>query len=466
MSSTGLKSGQHIPVDGLPIPARYWAVAGLWLALLMAVVDASIANVALPTIARDLHAAPASSVWIVNAYQLAIVVSLLPLAALGEIVTYRRIFQIGLVLFVLASIGCFFAHSLRELALARTIQGLGAAGVMSVSGALVRFIFPAARLGRAVGLNAMVISISSVIGPSLASAILAKASWPWLFAVNVPIGMAAFIVCFLALPLTPKSGTRLDIPAALLNVAAYGLVIIGLDLVTRGGGGPGIAGLGALSVVAGIVAGVVLVRRCLPQPRPLIPIDLLRNRLLALSVGTSIASFTAQMLAFVALPFFFQAAMHRTQVATGLLMTAWPLGVAVAAPISGRLAERYPAGLLGSLGLAGLTAGLWSLAALSSAAGNDAIIWRMALCGLGFGFFQAPNNQILLGSAPKNRAGAAGGMLATARLTGQTAGASLAAILFGSLAGGLTGSLWLAAAIAATGAVISVFRVRRAPSTH
>jgi len=114
--------------NGLPTPRRYWSVIAIWLAITMAVLDASIANVALPAIARDLHAAAAESIWVVNAYQLAIVVALLPLAALGEILEYRRIFQAGLILFVLASIGCTFAHTLPELTIARAAQGFGAAG--------------------------------------------------------------------------------------------------------------------------------------------------------------------------------------------------------------------------------------------------------------------------------------------------------------------------------------------------
>jgi DHA2 family multidrug resistance protein-like MFS transporter len=441
--------------DGLPKPARYWAIAGIWLGLLMAVIDSSIANVALPAIARDLHAAAVESIWIVNAYQLAIVISLLPLAALGEMVTFRRVFLAGLLLFVLASIACCFARSIPELALARAVQGFGAAGVMSVSGALVRHIFPMAQLGRAAGLNAMVISIAAVIGPSLASAILSQASWPWLFAVNVPTGMAAFAVCLFALPVTSKSGGSLDRIATLLNIAAYGLVIIGLDLLTRGGG----AVPGALSILAGVCAGWRLVRRCLPQARPLIPIDLLRIRLFALSVGTSMASFTAQLLAFVALPFFFQSVMHRTQVQTGLLMTAWPLTVGIAAPIAGRLADRYPAGLLGGFGMAAMAAGLLLLAVLPADAPEPEIFWRMAICGLGFGFFQAPNNRTLLGAAPKSRAGAAVGMLATARLTGQTLGAALAALLFALSAHGPLLSLLLASAVSALGCLVSLLRI-------
>jgi len=445
--------------DGLPPRARYWATAAIWLALLMAVIDSSIANVALPTIAQDLHTAAATSIWVVNAYQLAIVVALLPLAALGEIVTYRRVFLAGLLLFVLASIGCCLARSLPALTLARAVQGLGAAGVMAVNPALVRFTYPAAQLGRGIGLNALVISVASVIGPSLASLILAHASWPWLFAVNVPTGLAALAVGIFALPHSPKSGGRLDLVSTCLNVAAYGGTILGLDVLMRGGAVlPGTA-----SLAVGIAAGWLLVRRSLPQSRPLIPIDLLRNRLFALTIITSVASFTAQMLAFVSLPFLLQLAMHHTQVQTGLLITAWPLAVGIAAPVAGRLADRYPAAVLGGGGLATLGAGLFLLAAIPAAASNGMIVCGMALCGLGFGFFQAPNNRTLLSAAPRSRTGAAGGMLASARLTGQTAGATLAAILFSFGTAGLDWSLWLGGAIAIAGAGVSLSRLKLSP---
>jgi MFS transporter, DHA2 family, multidrug resistance protein len=445
--------------DGLPPRARFWACVAMWLALIMAVVDSSIANVALPTIAKDLHTQAAASIWVVNAYQLAIVVALLPLATLGEIITFRRVFLAGLLLFVLASIGCCFAGSLAELTFARAVQGLGAAGVMAVNPALVRFTYPAAQLGRGVGFNALVISVAAVIGPSLASLILAHASWPWLFAVNVPTGVAALAVGLFALPQNPRAAGRLDRLSTCLNVIAYGGTVLGLDMLIRGGAilsGAAILGIG-------IAAGWLLVRRSLPQTRPLIPIDLLRNRLFALSVATSFASFIAQTLAFLSVPFLLQLIMHRTQVETGLLITAWPLATGVAAPFAGRLADRYPAALLGGIGLGLFGAGLALLATMPADAPAVAIVWRLALCGLGFGVFQPPNNRTMLSAAPRERTGAAGGMLATARLSGQTAGATLAAILLGLSTQGLVWSLWLGAAVAMVGALISLSRLRLSP---
>ncbi|MGH7034987.1 MAG: MFS transporter, partial [Stellaceae bacterium] len=174
--------------DGLPVPQRYWAMITVGLAVTMSTLDSSIANVALPTIATDLGASPASSIWIVNAYQLAITVTLLPLAALGDRLGYRRVYMVGLAVFTLGSLGCALSHTLASLTAARVLQGLGAGGIMSINAALVRFTYPKRLLGRGIGLNALVISVSAAIGPTVAAAILSRWSWEWLFAINVPIG--------------------------------------------------------------------------------------------------------------------------------------------------------------------------------------------------------------------------------------------------------------------------------------
>jgi DHA2 family multidrug resistance protein-like MFS transporter len=441
--------------DGLPTPRRYWAILAIGLALTLAVLDSAIANVALPTIAGDLHASPAASIWVVNAYQLATVISLLPLAALGEIVGYRRVYQAGLALFVVASLGCALARSIDTLAFARIVQGFGAAGIMSVNGALVRFTYPQNRLGQGIGINAMVVSISSAVGPTVASAVLAVAPWPWLFGVNVPIGLAAIAVAAFALPMTPTTGRKFDWKSALLNAVAFGLLIFGVEMWGRGS-----PLFGACTVAAGVVAGVLLCLRELPRPAPLVPFDLLRIPIYGLSVATSICSFTAQMLAFVSLPFYFETVLGRSAVETGLLMTPWPVAVAFAAPIAGHLADRFPAGLLGGIGLAILAVGLGLLSQLSPHAGVIDIVWRMAICGIGFGIFQSPNNRAMMSAAPRRRSGAAGGMLATARLIGQTAGAAGVALIFRLQGHGATNlTLIVAAIVAAVAACVSLTRL-------
>ncbi|KVT66836.1 multidrug MFS transporter [Burkholderia ubonensis] len=444
------------PDTGLPLPQRYWAIVCVALGITLAVLDGAIANVALPTIAHDLRASDAASIWIVNAYQLAVTITLLPLASLGERIGYRRVYIAGLALFTAASLGCALAGSLPTLAVMRVIQGFGAAGIMSVNAALVRMIYPTSMLGRGLSINAMVVALSSAVGPTVASAVLSVAPWPWLFAINVPIGIAAVLGSLRALPANPLHDAPYDIPSALMNACVFGLLIMAVDGLGHGEH----AAYVAAELAVALVVGWFFVKRQLSQPAPLLPVDLMHIPLFALSICTSIASFTSQMLAFVALPFWLQHSLGFSQVQTGLYMTPWPLVIVVAAPLSGVLSDRYSAGMLGGIGLALFAAGLLSLAMIGAHPDSVDIAWRMALCGAGFGLFQSPNNRAILSSAPRSRAGGAGGMLSTARLTGQTLGAALVALIFGiAPAHGPTVALYVAAAFAAAAAVVSTLRI-------
>ena len=443
------------PADGLPVPRRYWSIAAIIMAVTMSVLDSTIVNVALPSLAHDFHSGNAASVWVVNAYQLTILMALLPLASLGEIVGYRRIYQTGLCIFTVASLGCALAPSLTLLCIARIAQGLGAAGIMSVNPALIRFTYPSRMLGRGIGINAFTVAVAGAIGPTIAAAILSVAHWRWLFAVNVPIGIVTIVIALYSLPENQTAARALNYAGAVLQAATFGLLLTGLQSLAQDSVTPMAVG----EILGGCVLGVFLVRHEIERPNPLIPFDLLRQRIFSLSVATSIGSFMAQTAGLIALPFEIQRLGH-SAAETGLLMTPWPVGVALAAPIAGRLADRYPAGILGSAGLLTMAAGLVSLALFPANGTAADLLWRMALCGLGFGFFQTPNNRTLLGSAPAHRSGAAGGMLATSRLFGQTLGAAGVAILFRAASDhGSNLALWMGTGIALAAAVVSVSRL-------
>jgi DHA2 family multidrug resistance protein-like MFS transporter len=445
--------------DGLPLPQRYWAVLTIGLAVAMAVIDGAIANIALPTIAIDMHATPADSIWVINAYQLAVTISLLPLASLGEIHGYRRVYQTGLAVFTIASLACAMSNSLAMLTAARVLQGLGAAGIMSVNSALTRYVYPRSMLGRGMGLNALIAATCSALGPTVASGILAVSSWEWLFAINVPFGLLAFAIANRTLPLTPLGTSRFDLASAVLSALTLGLLVLGVDGYAHGG-----AVLATLIEVAVAVgAGVLLVRRQLDRSAPLLPVDLLQIPLFRMSIMTSILSFASATLAFVSLPFHLQGTLGWTATATGLLMTPWPVATAIMAPIAGRLADRHSAGLLGGIGMTTFTAGLLLLATMPADSGPVGIGLRMAVCGLGFGFFQSPNNRAIVTSAPLHRSGGASGMLGTARLLGQTFGAALVALVFSLVQHGVKITLLVAATFAACGAAASLMRLRAGP---
>lgn len=442
--------------DGLPWEQRRWAVAAIFMALAMASLDTVIANVALPAIAADLHVSPAEVVWVVNVYQIALVATLLPLGALGEIVGHERIYLGGLLLFTLASVGCALAWSLESLLVARTLQGLGASGIMSVNTALVRFVYPSRMQGRGFGHNAMVVGTCFALGPSIASAVLAVGPWPWLFAVNLPFGIIALIIGIRMLPALPRAKHAFDFLGATLAACCLALFIIAI-----GGAGhqvaPGIV-LGML--ISALAIGFLLMRRHADHPAPVLPVDLFRKPLFALSAATAICAFAVQGASFVALPFYFEDILGRSQVETGFFMTPWPAVVAIMAPIGGRLSDRFSAGILGGIGLIFLGLGMALLAMLPANPGVADIVWRMMLCGFGFGFFQTPNMKTIMSSAPPHRSGSASGIVATARLVGQTTGAAAAALCF-SLAGrdGATLALALGAGFAALGSVMSFLRL-------
>jgi len=454
----------HTPIlvgpDGLPPNARVWAMLSLAIGVGMASLDTAIANTALPAIASELQTTPAASVWIVNVYQLAMVATLLPFSALGEIVGYRRVFISGMFLFTLASLACALAWSLPSLVVARLFQGVGASAMMSVNTAMLRSLYPPHLVGRAFGNNALVVAVAFAIGPTAASLILATSSWPWLFAINVPLGLLGFFLASRMLPATPLAAHRLDARTAIYNVGAFGLLIL-----LFGDAAHHAAPTTLLpELVAVIVFFVLLLRRQAGHQAPMLPIDLFRRPLFLLSSVTAICTFAAQGLAFVALPFYFETTLGRSPIETGFLMTPWAVLVAVMAPIAGRLSDRYSPGVLGGIGLVVLASGLLTLVWLPHQASVLDIGWRMALCGIGFGFFQAPNLKAIMSSAPPHRSGGASGVVATSRLIGQASGAALVAYCFTvSVTGGATYALWLAAGFAAVASMASFSRLAVTP---
>ncbi|MDB5845743.1 MAG: transporter [Polaromonas sp.] len=464
--------------DGLPPRERVHALVVIVLGIAMSVLDGTIVNLALPDITRELHALPAQAIWVVNAYQIATLALLLPLATLGDIVGYRRVYLAGMAVFTAASLACALADSLTALTLARVLQGLGAAGIMSVNTALVRLVYPARLLGRGIALNSMVVATASVAGPSLAAGMLSAASWPWLFAINIPLGLLCLWLGRAVLPgnLAKASGARFSLLDVALNGLMFALVFMGIDglgvrLEPGAGGALGTpVWLAVSELAAGLVVGVVYVRRQLAEPVPLFPLDLLRIPVFALSMGTSVGAFCAQTLAYVGLPFLLLGSYSRSHLEAGLLLTAWPVAIVVVAPFVGRLIGRWPSGLLGGIGLALLAMGLAALALLPAQPGNADMAWRMALCGVGFALFQSPNNHLIITSAPAQRSGAASGMVGTARLTGQTLGAVLLAIVFSfyetNSGQGPKLALWLGAGFAALAGVCSALRIKPARSAR
>jgi len=448
--------------DGLYGGARSRAMLAVALSVLLSVMDYAIANVALPTIAHDIHATTSASIWVINAYQLVSMISLLPLAAIGDRIGYARMCRIGLGLFVIASLLCAVSTNLLELSLARALQGFGGACIMSVNAALLRFIYPTRIIGRGIALNGLVVAAGVALGPTIAAGVLSVATWPWLFLINLPLGAVALLFAVTSLPRTPTRYVTFDGVSAALNALAFGGLIVGFDFLAHRDGLP--VALALLSI--GVVCLVALVRRQSGRSDPMLPVDLLVMRGFRAAVLTGFLGFVASNFFIISMPFTLELVLHRSAVATGLLITPWPLAIVVVAPFVGRLSDRYPASVLSSIGLCTVACGFLALWLMPAHPTDLDIAWRIAMAGAGFGLFQPPNNRAMLLAAPVARAGSASGMISVARLLGQTTGAMLVAMTFALLgAGANRACLALASLTALGGAVVSVGRLFRAPET-
>lgn len=414
--------------DGLHRPRIYYAVITTFCGLFLSVLDGTICNVALPTIAVTLGISPADSIWIVNAFQLVIMMLLLPFSSLGELWGYKKVYLAGVVVFTFGSLLCALSGSFHILVASRVIQGIGAAMIMSVNTSLIKIIYPRRHLGKGVGLNATVVAIASVTGPSLAAAILSVTTWEWLFAINVPVGIVTWFMGRKYLPDNPTRviGRRFNWADTVLNAATFGLMIGCIEAYSHGLDWHKIL----IAIAVFFIVGFIYVRSQLGREYPMLPFDLLRIPIFSMSVGTSILSFTVQQLMMVSVPFLLMHNYGYDAVGTGLIMTASPVAIMFVAPVAGWMIGKVHAGILGGAGISLMSISCFLLAFMPQDVSHFGFVWRIMLFGVGFGLFQSPNNHILLSSAPPHRTGSAGGMLASARLIGQTSGAALVAMMF------------------------------------
>ncbi len=411
---------------------KYIAIIALQIVLVMTVLDVTLVNVALPVLAGEFHISNSATVWIVTIYQLVITMLLLPVSSVGDLYSYKKTFLTGVVIFTVSSGLCAMAQTFTMIVVARAIQGIGAACVMGVNIALVRLIYPREILGRGMALNAMCIAIATAAGPTIAGAILSVTTWHWLFLINVPLGIIAFFIGWKLLPHNPvvENKPRFDWISAVENMIVFGLIFYALGNFTRKGD----VALSAIMLVVGIAIGVFYLRRQFSHTQPLLPVDLFKNSMYTMSIATSVCSFIAQNVTMIALPFLYLNNYHFSEITTGLLMTPWPLATMIVSPIAARYVERHNPGTTAAVGMGVFVIGVGMLLLSGSAPSEWDIAWRMALCGVGFGMFQTPNNIVMVMATPVHRSGGAGGVQSTARLVGQTLGATMVSSVFAIVA--------------------------------
>lgn len=407
---------------GLPFPRRTFAVLAVCCGGLMLMIDASIAAMVLPTLAIELQVSNSEAVLVVTAYQLILSMVLMPLAALGARIGLRRLYCGGLLLHSFAAMLIFAADNLPALIAVRSLQAIGTAASMSVAFGLVRAIYPLEHLGKGMAINTIANASGTALAPVVGGLILSTTSWHWVFAAAIPFSIITLFF-FRMLPEVEIEQQPFDLSGAALCALTFGLIIGGFELTTHGPS-PTLA-IGVLAL--GAVVAWLFVKHELRQSNPVLPIDLLARSSLSLALLSNFSAVLASMSLLVFMPFLLQQNYGYSPAQVGGLLASYAVASVMIAPASGYLSDRIPVAVLCTAGMGVSALGLLLLVNLPDQVSRADIVWRLWVCGAGFGMFFSPNARLIIGSAPAQRAAAAGSMVTTARMLGQATGATMVA---------------------------------------
>ena len=421
--------------------ANKWAVLILAAAGgFMTTLDSSIVNIGLPAIARTFGVGVNGAIeWVIIGYLIIIAAVLLTFGRLADMIGRKVIYEAGLIVFVLGSIFCGAAGSLEFLIAARIFQGLGGALIFSVTIAMITSVFPASQRGRALGWNSVIIALGISAGPTIGGIITQYLSWRWIFYVNVPVGIIVLLATMRILTERMHRGRgRFDPLGAALFAVGLAALTLGLSFGQEWGwGSPGLLASLAIGVIA-LTAAIFVERRV---SDPILQLSLLTNRVFA----SANVSFILCMLALFApgflLPFYFEELRGFSVIQSGLLLTPFPITLAIMAPISGSLADRIGSRWLSPVGLAIACIGLVFLSQIDAHSSLWDIIWRLIFTGVGQGLFQAPNTRAMMSAAPRSEQGVASGLLGTGRVIGQSLSVALAGSIFTGFGAATAGAI-------------------------
>jgi len=410
-------------------PRKWWILGSVAIGTFMATLDGSIVNVALPTISSEFKVHLDEIQWVVSSYLLTISSLLLIFGRFADIIGRKKVYGTGFLVFVLGSALCGFASTLELLVASRVVQAAGAAMMMANGMGIVTSVFPPQQRGQALGIMGTVVSAGSLAGPSIGGFLVAKFGWSSIFLVNLPIGLLGFGAAQLFLPRDPAKETRepFDWAGALLFAGGLISLLWGLSNgQDYGWSAPPIIGSLALAVAA---LGIFF-RLELKTPHPMLDLSLFKNRVFLAGNTAGLISFVAMFSTTILVPFYLQRILHFTPDKVGLLMTPFPVVMAVVAPLSGWLSDKVSHVLLTSGGLVVNAAGLVWLSRLGPETGFVEVALHLGVLGLGMGLFQSPNNSSVMGVVPPPKLGIAGGVNALVRNVGMVTGIAFSVSLF------------------------------------
>lgn len=401
---------------------RYLVLAAMMLSGIMGPIDASIVNVTLPTIAGYFKVDVALAQWVPMIYLLTISSLLLFYGRLGDIFGYKKIYLAGLAGFTIASALCGLSPTIQWLIAFRAVQGLAAGMMMAVPYAIITASFPPEERGKAMGINAMSISIGLATGPSLGGFITASLGWHFVFFINIPVGIAGLLWANHVVPDIKGQRSKVDIFGAATAFITLFCFLLFVNRFQR----YGLSYTTGILLVIAAFSFISFIRIEARVKQPMLNLSLFANRTFSFANISALLNFMSQYVMVFVTPFFLQRVLIYSPGYVGLLMTAFPLAVMVAAPFSGSLSDRIGTRILACIGASLCTVSLIFMSTLPLSAGPADIIWRLALFGLGTGIFQSPNNSTVMGSVPKSCLGISSGVLATTRNVGMVLGIATA----------------------------------------
>lgn len=401
------------------VKSKWHILVAVLIPVLMGPIDASVVYVAFPTMSAVFNVSNETVGWVSMSYLLVLSSFLLSFGRLGDMFGFRRIFLAGNILFTVASLLCGLSWNIGALIAFRAIQGVGAGMTASLAPAIITSIFPPQERGKALGMIGMVVALGLATGPSLGGLLLDLWGWSTIFFVNIPIGIIAHFACFRMLPKKADlAAQRFDWPGA--SLALISLTSL-LYFISRGQNHQWSGIIIPVGVVA-LITGVLFVVRERNTPEPMLELSLFRSRAFTAGNIAALFHFMTQYIVVYSTPFYLQQQLGFAPSKVGLTMTAFPLTVLLAAPLSGALSDKIGNRLLSSAGAIFCMAGALSLSVVSPNLHSWDMAWRLSLFGLGTGMFQSPNNSAIMGAVPRRFLGIAGGVLATTRNVGMVLG--------------------------------------------
>lgn len=412
----------------LPDVHRWWAMTGVGLAVLMATIDTSIVNIALPTLVAELKTDFATVQWVVLSYTLVLTSLMLAAARLGDLKGVKGPYMAGLAVFTLGSLLCGLAPSVHWLIAFRAFQGLGAVLAQSLSMAIVTLVFPASQRGRALGVVGGMVASGLALGPPLGGVLIGFFGWRAVFMVNLPLGFLAMFLVLRFVPQSPpgEAGQRFDLAGALILMASLVCYALGMTMgQLRGFTEVHVLGLIAL----GAVGMVAFIRLEWVRAEPMVDLTLFRDPLFSANLVMGLLTFVQLGGAFV-IPFYLELVQGYSIEKAGLMLMVVPVSMGLVSPWAGWLSDRYGSRGISILGLAVLCLGALAVTTLQQGVSVWGYLLRLTPLGLGMGLFQSPNNSAIMGRVPRQHLGVASGLLSLSRTLGNTSGLPLMGAVF------------------------------------